>query len=210
MDAVNKMGFVSRLGAAWRLAVSGSPPEVREKIVERVVVREAAPVTPPPPPPEPDTAQWNAKIAGLRMDLEERDRTISALKKEYELLRNRAETEQGDAGREALAGLLGRIAPLLSQLATLRSLSDGGTPVKAEDLLKLMGKVETLMHEAGLEPIGRVGEDVPFDGRLHQRMSGGWLKEEDMVRVRFVGYRFKGTVIKKAMVSKREEDENRT
>ena len=70
--------------------------------------------------------------------------------------------------------------------------------------VKLFGKIEKIFQEAGLEPMGKVDESLPFDPRLHQRMSGGELREGDQVRVRFVGYRFGENIVTKAMVSRRE------
>jgi len=42
----------------------------------------------------------------------------------------------------------------------------------------------------------------PFDSQIHQRMSGGDVREGVPVKVRFEGYRFRDAVIVKAMVSR--------
>ena len=90
----------------------------------------------------------------------------------------------------------------LSQLATMQALTANGRPVRADDVLKLFGKLEALLAEAGLVRIGTVGEEVPFDTRVHQRMSGADVREGQPVAVRFVGYRLRDSILCKAMVSR--------
>ncbi len=194
MSREKKPGFAARMSAAWRMAAgSGTFPE-REDVPQAEVVEET---------------DINAKISGMRLDLEARDQEIATLRKEYDMLQSQMEADDSQAGRKTLEELLKGLTPLLSQLATLRTMfenSDGGITVS--DFLKLLDKITKVLQAAGLEPIGRVGEEPTFDSRIHQRMSGGWLQEDDVVRVRFVGYGFKGTVLKKAMVSKRDNHEN--
>jgi molecular chaperone GrpE (heat shock protein) len=69
-------------------------------------------------------------------------------------------------------------------------------------VLKLFGKVEAGLRESGLERIGTVGDTCGFDTRLHQRMSGADVADGDAVVVRFVGYRLRGSILLKAMVSR--------
>jgi hypothetical protein len=96
------------------------------------------------------------------------------------------------------------LAPTLSQLATLRHIADSGREVRAADALKLGAKLEQALQELGLERIGEVGAETVFDPALHQRMSGGDVRDGDSVRVRFVGYRFAGQTAVKALVSRIE------
>jgi molecular chaperone GrpE (heat shock protein) len=76
--------------------------------------------------------------------------------------------------------------------------------VRAEDLLKLFGKVEDVLAEVGLARIGSVGEAVAFDTQLHQRMSGEDVDDKDLVTIRFVGYRLGETALLRARVSRRD------
>jgi len=104
-----------------------------------------------------------------------------------------------------LEALAKRVAPLLAQLATLQAMSDGGRDVRPADVLKLAGKIKQVFLEAGLIPLGQPGEVCPFDSQIHQRMSGGDVREGVPVKVRFEGYRFRDAVVVKAMVSREEE-----
>ncbi len=47
-----------------------------------------------------------------------------------------------------------------------------------------------------------MGEEAPFDTRVHQRMSGADVLDGQPVAVRFVGYRLGETILVKAMVSR--------
>jgi len=90
------------------------------------------------------------------------------VREEYRRLGGQAERERSGAAAAGLGSLARQLAPLLSQLATMEALAQGGREVRVGDILKLFGKVEGVLGEAGLERIGRVGEQAPFDTRLHQ------------------------------------------
>lgn len=174
------MGFCQRLGAAWRV-LCGSVPATGE-----------------------GTSQLETRIAGLEMDLKERDEQIVRLRQEFALQAQQAEQAVAQAGSTELEALAKRVAPLLAQLATLQAMTDGGREVRPADVLKLAGKIKAVFLESGLIPLGQPGELCPFDSQIHQRMSGGDVQDGAPVKVRFEGYRFRETVIVKAMVSREE------
>ena len=149
-----------------------------------------------------DPADPRARIAALELDLREREAELQRVREEYERLGVQAKRDRAESVAEGVGQLAKRLAPLFSQLATLQALSAGGREVRAQDVLKLFGKVEAVLAEAGLMRIGRVGEQTPFDTRLHQRMSGTGVQDADPVIVRFVGYRLGETILTKAMVSR--------
>ncbi len=142
------------------------------------------------------------ELARLRLDLRARDEEIARLRAEYARRDDRAGAETAAAGREAVGAMIEAAAPVLSQLATLRQMGAGGREVRAADALKLAGKLEEALRGAGLDPIGEPGAETEFDPTLHQRMSGGDVKDGDRVRVRFIGYRYGGEVRLKALVSR--------
>ena len=147
-----------------------------------------------------------ARAAALELDLRERDGDIRRLRQEYERAAQEAQRELAGAAAAGVDALARSLAPLLSQLATMQALADSGRVVRAEDLLKLFGKVEAGWRESGLERIGTVGGACGFDTRLHQRLSGADLADGDAVVVRFVGYRLRGNILLKAMVSRAAAD----
>lgn len=176
----------SRVGAAWRVLVGS----------------HGARAAPPAPSPAVPAADPRNRTAGLELDLRERDAELARVRGEYERLRTQAETDRAAAAGAGLDALARRLAPLLSQLATIQALAEGGRSLRIDDVLKLFAKVERVLGEAGLTRIGAVGEQTRFDTRVHQRMSGADVDDGNPVSVRFVGYRLGETILLKAMVSR--------
>ena len=148
-----------------------------------------------------------ARVATLEMDVKERDERIERLQREFALERRRAETASSGAVDAGIEELARKAAGLFANLRAMCARHERGDEVRAGDVLKVAARIETLFAERGLEPLGEVDAEVPFDSRLHQRMSGGDVSDGDPVRVRFVGYRFSGKIVAKAMVSRTEGSE---
>ncbi len=149
-----------------------------------------------------DPGDPRARIAALELDLREREAELARVREEYGRLGGQADRDRAGAAAEGLGGLAKRLAPLFSQLATMQSLAEAGRELRCADVLKLFGKVASVLGEAGLARIGTVGEQIPFDARLHQRLSGADVQDDSVVAVRFVGYRLGETIVLKAMVSR--------
>lgn len=149
-----------------------------------------------------DAADPRNRIAALELDLRGRDAELARVREEYERLREHAERERAGAAGAGFDALARRLAPLLSQLATMQALAEGERPLRAEDVLKLFGKIERVLAETGLARIGAVGEQAAFDTRVHQRMSGADVRDGDPVTLRFVGYRLGERILVRAMVSR--------
>jgi molecular chaperone GrpE len=171
-------GWASRMAAAWQV-VTGSPGGGQGTAVDP-----------------------RNRLATLELDLRERDAELARVREEYEQLRVHAERERAGAAGAGFDALARRLAPLLSQLATMQALAEGERPLRAEDVLRLFAKIERVLGEEGLIRVGAVGEQTGFDTRLHQRMSGADVRDGDPVTVRFVGYRLGETILLKAMVSR--------
>ena len=148
------------------------------------------------------------RVASLELDLRQKDEEIAALREEYERLRQHGERERDGAASAGFDALARRLAPLLSQLATMESMSGGEHAPRLEDVLKLFDMLERVLTENGLVRIGKVGEATIFDSQFHQRIGGAEVDDGDMIRVRFVGYRLGENVLLKAMVSRAEAKEN--
>jgi len=124
------------------------------------------------------------------------------LRREYERKEARSKDEVSSAGHEMWASLVRKIVPPLSQLVTLRHMGEMGREVRVADVLKLMGKIEDVLRDQGLDMIGTPGQEAQFDHALHQRMSGGDVRDGDCIRVRFPGFRFGDEIPLKALVSR--------
>ncbi len=189
-------GFVTRFFSAWKKAAAGG---IREKAEENESAALAAVA-----PAEPKDSDFQAKIASLAMDIEDRDRRIAQLKNEYGMLSRKACEDAKSAGEDGIVELAKRLAPLLSQSSAMRALHERGTEIGADDLFKILSKIEKTVFESGFEPIGSPGEEIAFDARYHQRMSGGGVSQGMTVKVRFPGCRRNDTVLLKALVSAKE------
>ncbi len=177
-------------------------------LLGREVVEAAAVAAPAPPvalPPDEQVAEVRARAATLEMDLRERDERIEKLRVEYETLRAERDRAVGRAAQDEVEKLLKKLAGPLSNLVALATLAEAGKDVQAKDLASLVRGVEKELLRAGLEPVGKVGEETRFDVAVHQRMSGGAVREGTPVTIQLPGYRLGDKVLLKAMVSARED-----
>lgn len=142
------------------------------------------------------------RVASLELDLRQKGDEIGALREEYERLRQQGKQDRDSAANAGFDALARRLAPLLSQLATMEAMAGGERAPRLEDVFKLFDMLERVLAEGGLERIGAVGEVTAFDMRWHQHMGGGEVDDGDMIRVRFTGYRLGEAVLLKAMVSR--------
>jgi molecular chaperone GrpE (heat shock protein) len=156
--------------------------------------------------PSADEAELRAQVAGLRLDVEERDQRIEAMQREYTALQAAKEKAAGDGGQEQLERLFKKLAGPLSNIAALADLGKAGRDIAASDLLGLFQSLEKELAHAGLERVGAAGEATSFDTALHQRMSGGSVHAGTQVVVRVPGYRQGEKILLKAMVSTRESN----
>jgi molecular chaperone GrpE (heat shock protein) len=189
--------------------VSTNPTKKRgyfSRLLAAIVGRE----TPPAPVTtvagdEGRFLELRSRAAALEMDLRERDEQIAQMKAEYESLEAAKEKAEATAGEGQLERLYKALSGPLANLATLATLAETGQQVEITDLLSLVRSLEEKLVRAGLEPIGHVGEQAPFDVTAHQRMSGGAVGPGTPVTVQLPGYRMGEKVLMKAMVSSRED-----
>lgn len=154
--------------------------------------------------PEDDTAALRAEIGSLKLDVEERDERIATMRKEYEQLQASTAQATDSAGDARLEKVLKRLAGPLSNLACLQSAHRAGEQVEASDFVDLVSTLEKELARVGLVPIGQVADRASFDPSLHQRMSGGAVRDGEEVTIRLPGYRFADKVLSKALVSAKE------
>jgi molecular chaperone GrpE (heat shock protein) len=150
-------------------------------------------------------AGLEARIAGLEMDVRERDERIGRMQAEYEQLHVARDRAAGDAGRDELEKLFKKLAGPWASVLALAAMAEAGQNVQAGDLVQLIKDVEKALARAGLESIGRAGERTTFDVAHHQRMSGGTVHTGTPVTVRVPGFRTGEKVLAKALVSTREQ-----
>jgi len=149
-------------------------------------------------------AGLHSRIAGLEMDLRERDQRIAEMQKEYialETARDKASTGGAHAQMEKL---FKKLSANLSNLAALADMAETGQEIESRDMVQLIRALEKDLKAVGLERIGRVGEACSFEVSLHQRMSGGSVHAGTPVRVRIPGYQYGEKILLKALVTTQE------
>lgn len=156
-------------------------------------------------PADEQLAAARAKAATLEMDLRERDQQIETMRREYDALRADKDRGVRDAGKDEVEKLLKRLTGSLSNLMALAELAEAGQDVQIGDLASLARGLEKELVRCGLEAIGKAGGKSAFDTALHQRMSGGAVRDGTPVTVRLPGYRLGEKVLLKAMVSAVED-----
>jgi molecular chaperone GrpE (heat shock protein) len=154
--------------------------------------------------PAGDDAAWRAKVAALELDLVEAKRRAEKMREEYASLQTERDRASTAGGQDQLERLFKKLAGPLSNLAALADMAEAGGEVAASDFAQLVRSLEKELARAGLERIGKAGEETSFDTALHQRMSGGSVHAGTPVTVRVPGYRAGEKIVLKALVSTRE------
>ena len=147
----------------------------------------------------------SSRIRALEMDVEDRDRRIEQMRREYADLQASRDRAVDGAGQDQTIRLFKRLAGTLSNLSALAAYQEAGRDVAPADFGALARSLEKELGKAGLERIGLPGETAPFDAAIHQRMSGAAVRDGVPVHVRMPGYRVGAQVLLKAMVSGPED-----
>jgi molecular chaperone GrpE (heat shock protein) len=138
----------------------------------------------------------------LRLELQERDRVIAALKADLERLR-RGEGERVAAAVQAeRERLLADAAAPVAQLLTHAHLLEAeGKALQARDVLAVARRLVRLLEDEGLTAEGRVGAAVAFDPDRHEPLGGDFApRPGQTVVVRLVGVSWQGRVLSRAGV----------
>lgn len=107
---------------------------------------------------------------------------------EYQRLQAQLNEQRETLRQEFQRSTLQTLESWLLQFPTAAYAAQQNPQIPATRLLPLMRPIEQLLQEWGVESIGSVGDEVPFDPQQHQLMDG-MANEGDLVRVRYVGYR---------------------
>ena len=148
-------------------------------------------------------AEANAEV-DERSDVErERDEylgTLQRLQADFENYRKRVARQADDAATRATGDLVAKLLPVLDAFDLARAhLSPGESDESAVALAQVEGLLLDALAKEGLERIAESG--VPFDPQVHDAVAheageGG----PTVVEVLRAGYRWKGAVIRAAMV----------
>lgn len=123
-----------------------------------------------------------------------------AIALEYQQLQAEMEKQRGALMEEFQRSSLEILEPWLLQWPTVVYKAKENLQLAAAKILGVVGPVERLMAEWGLEAIATVGSEVAYDPKLHQLIEGT-AGVGDRVRVRYAGYRQGEKLLYRAKVS---------
>jgi len=110
--------------------------------------------------------------------------------------------QQGSQLREDVRDeTFSQLQSLLISFPTARVMAQAKPNLPAQNLTAIFMPLETLLQSWGYAPIGTVWERVPFDPQLHQPDSDE-IEVEELVYVRFIGYRQGDRILCPAKVSR--------
>lgn len=144
------------------------------------------------------------RVREFEIDVEEKKKLITSMKKEYLHLENSLADKINIAKDEEIYEFLKEISTTFSQVVTMKKLGEDGKEIRAKDLFRLIGQVEKSFLKRGLLQIGEIGGKVCYNSSFHEPLGNFSPKEGREVFVRFCGYRFKEKLLKKALVGNEE------
>lgn len=125
---------------------------------------------------------------------------LTTFKQEYRRLQQALEQQPAKLRQTFERGSLQVLETLLLQLPTAVAAAEKNPQLPATKLLPLLKPLTELLEHWGVETIGTVGEEVPYNPRNHELMAGSAAAGQP-VRVRYVGYRQGETLLYRAKVS---------
>ncbi len=172
------MNLVERIADAWQVLL-GKPSHGEALAAEEI-------------------ASLKRTGANLTLELQEARTAVASLRGMVEEMEERA------GATDPLEEIFAQVAGPLSQLRLQESLIAVGKQISGKSVMALASEVAGILEDAGLEPIGSVGEETVFDPALAEPLASGMaLSSGAPVVVRFIGYRYEGEVIRKALVDSR-------
>src|SRR5262245_44660058 len=141
---------------------------------------------------------------GLRLEMEERERSVATLKSELERLRNGESARIAEAVQSRVEKLMADVAAPIAQLLTQAHLLEvEGKQVQAKDVVAVAKRLIRAMEDEGLKLEGGVGETANFDPNRHEPLGGMSAPGPGQaVVVRFAGVSYRGRLIRKAGVER--------
>jgi len=144
-------------------------------------------------------------VAPERSEVEkERDDYFDSLQRlqaDFENYRKRVARSSDDAAQRATGGLVARLLPVLDAFDLAQAHFEDSTSDEAEALAQSRGLLIDALAKEGLERIDAVA--VPFDPQVHDAVAhvpGDTESEQVVDEVLRAGYRWKGAVLRPAMV----------
>jgi len=150
-----------------------------------------------------DALALQREAQSLRLELEQRDKTIASLTEQLERQRAGEQARVGESVGAHVERLLSSAAAAVSQLNTQAHLIEAEhKPVKAADVLAVARQLVHVLEDAGLMLTGDPGQTVAYDPDRHEPLAAAGMARGEEVVVRFVGVTYRGKVLHRAGVEK--------
>jgi DNA-binding Xre family transcriptional regulator len=130
---------------------------------------------------------------------EETPQTAS-LQHEYQRLQSQLSQQRDDLWQEFQQTSLQTLEPWLLQWSAAAYAAQQNPQLTAIKLLPLVRPIEQLIQQWGIEAIGTVGSEIPYDPQFHQLMSGT-AEPGELVKVRYAGYQKPDRLLHRVKVS---------
>lgn len=121
-------------------------------------------------------------------------------REDYRRIQGQIQQQQEGLREEFQRESLATIESWLLQWQTVKAAVEKNPDLSAEQIIPLVQPVEELMAQWGIEAIASVGEEVPFDPKQHQLLTGT-AEVGERVRVRYAGFRWREKLLYRAKVS---------
>jgi DNA-binding Xre family transcriptional regulator len=126
---------------------------------------------------------------------------IADLKKEYERLQKQLENQEKLLLSQFQQSSLQLLESLLIQFPTAAQKARENRQLSAANIIPLIEKpITRLLQEWGIEAIGSVGAELPYEPEKHQLIEG-YAQSKEKVKVRYIGYRQGDKLLYRAKVS---------
>lgn len=130
---------------------------------------------------------------------EETPQTAS-LQHEYQRLQSQLSQQRDELWQEFQQTSLQTLEPWLLQWSAAAYAAQQNPELTAVKLLPLVRPIEQLIQQWGIEAIGTVGSEIPYDPQFHQLMSGT-AEPGELVKVRYAGYQQPDRLLYRVKVS---------
>jgi molecular chaperone GrpE (heat shock protein) len=129
---------------------------------------------------------------------------VTTLQAEYQRLQDQLLQQQEQLFQKFQTESLETLESWLIYWSAAAAAAQTNPQLPAVRLLPLVKPVEELLASWGVEAIGVVGEDIPYDPQFHQLIEG-IANPGELVRVRNAGYKQGGKLLHRAKVSPKKE-----
>jgi molecular chaperone GrpE (heat shock protein) len=149
--------------------------------------------------------QEQENLAELEALKQEYQRQQDNFHQEYQRQQQQMEQQQETLTQEFQESSVHLLESLLVQLPTAAAVAQKNHQFPAIKILPLLKPLTQLLKKWGVEAIGSVGEEIPYNPQWHQLLEGV-AEAGNLVKIRYVGYRQGDKLFYRAKVSLVKEE----